>query len=121
MKCQATSKTKGFSPPLLTSGYILTLALIYAIVAFGFGGQDVPLAQASRALPTDLSYSQETTWLLPGLPSLSATAGTIPQNLSQNEPILHFGNQTIHGVLPGTAYSNMSLRSLAWAMEPRPG
>lgn len=73
--------------------------------------------QANRALPTDLSYSTETTWLLPGLPDLSATSGYIPHNFSHGEAIFHIGNEVIHGFRPGKVYPEMYVRDIAWGME----
>jgi hypothetical protein len=72
---------------------------------------------ANRALPSDLSYNTETYWLLPGLPDLTATAGYIPHNFSQGEATFSWPGETVHGFRPGKAYSEMSLRSLAWSME----
>jgi len=73
--------------------------------------------QANRGLPTDLSYSTETTWLLPGLPDLSATAGYIPHNFSHGEAIFQLDNETIHGFRPGKVYPEMYARDIAWGME----
>jgi hypothetical protein len=74
-------------------------------------------ALANRALPTDLSYNTETTWLLPGLPDLSATAGYIPHNFSHGEAIYQVGNEVIHGFRPGKVYPEMYVRDIAWGME----
>ena len=75
------------------------------------------VAVANRALPTDLSYSTETTWLLPGLPDLAATAGYIPHNFSHGEAVFETGNEVIHGFRPGKAYPEMYVRDIAWGME----
>jgi|GEM_PF-1523228 len=74
-------------------------------------------ASANRALPTDLSYSTETAWLLPGLPDLSATSGYIPHNFSHGEAIFQIGNEVIHGFRPGKVYPEMYIRDIAWGME----
>ena len=74
-------------------------------------------AQANRNLPVDLSYSTETTWLLPGLPDLSAASGYIPHNFSHGEAIFQIGGETIHGFRPGKVYPEMYIRDIAWGME----
>ncbi len=76
-----------------------------------------PPVQANRALPTDLSYSTETTWLLPGLPDLNATSGYIPHNFSHGEAIFNTGSEIIHGFRPGKVYPEMYIRDIAWGME----
>ncbi|RMF01313.1 MAG: hypothetical protein D6768_10900, partial [Chloroflexi bacterium] len=76
-----------------------------------------PPAGANPALPTDLSYSTETTWLLPGLPDLSAASGYIPHNFSHGEAIFKTNSDTIHGFRPGKAYPEMYIRDIAWGME----
>ncbi|MCB0208716.1 MAG: hypothetical protein KDJ52_05285 [Anaerolineae bacterium] len=73
--------------------------------------------RANRNLPVDLSYSTETTWLLPGLPDLDATSGYIPHNFSHGEAIFQIGSETIHGFRPGKAYPEMYIRDIAWGME----
>lgn len=77
----------------------------------------VQTAGANPALPTDLSYSTETTWLLPGLPDLDATSGYIPHNFSHGEAIFNIGAETIHGFRPGKVYPEMYVRDIAWGME----
>lgn len=74
-------------------------------------------AQANPLLPTDLSYSTETTWILPGLPDLSAASGYIPHNFSHGEAIFQLGSETVHGFRPGKAYPEMYIRDIAWGME----
>ncbi len=76
-----------------------------------------PATHANPALPTDLSYSTETTWLLPGLPNLDATSGYIPHTFSQGETIFQIDNETIHGFQPGKDYADMSIRDIAWTLE----
>jgi hypothetical protein len=80
-------------------------------------GPQQTVVQANPALPTDLSYSTETTWLLPGLPNLSASAGYIPHNFSHGEAIFETPLDTIHGFRPGKAYPEMYIRDIAWGME----
>ncbi len=91
--------------------------LILSLIALSLITGPTPPAQANRALPTDLSYSTETTWLLPGLPDLSATSGAIPHNFSQGEAIFKIGDETIHGFRPGKTYPEMYIRNIAWGME----
>ena len=66
---------------LIGSGIALLLALL------GTARPCVAQVSANSSLPTDLSYNTETTWMLPSLPNLSATAAHIPQNFSQGEAI----------------------------------
>lgn len=73
--------------------------------------------QANRNLPTDLSYSTETAWLLPGLPDLSAASGYIPHNFSHGEAVFQIGSELIHGFRPGKVYPEMYIRDIAWGME----
>ncbi len=94
---------------------ILGLALA-SLLLTGRGSAPHPV-RANRGLPTDLSYSTETTWLLPGLPDLSATAGYIPHNFSHGEAIFQLDNETIHGFRPGKVYPEMYARDIAWGME----
>ncbi|HMQ52935.1 MAG TPA: trehalase family glycosidase [Anaerolineae bacterium] len=74
-------------------------------------------AQANPLLPTDLSYSTETTWILPGLPDLSAASGYIPHNFSHGEAVFQLGPETVHGFRPGKAYPEMYIRDIAWGLE----
>jgi hypothetical protein len=79
-----------------------------------------PLARQASAnpnLPDDLSYSTETTWVLPSLPHLSDTAAFIPHNFSQGEAVFTLENETIHGFRPGKLYLEMYARDIAWGME----
>src|SRR5215510_12885118 len=76
-----------------------------------------PPASANRNLPTDLSYSTETTWLLPGLPDLSAASGYIPHNFSHGEAVFQMGGEKIHGFRPGKVYPEMYILDIAWGME----
>jgi hypothetical protein len=95
---------------------VLILALCFIIVV-EIAGPSVAPASANPALPTDLSYNTETTWLLPGLPDLSATSGYIPHNFSHGEAIFQLNNETIHGFRPGKVYPEMYVRDIAWGME----
>jgi hypothetical protein len=74
-------------------------------------------ASANPNLPDDLSYSTETTWVLPSLPHLSDTAAFIPHNFSQGEVVFTLENKTIHGFRPGKLYLEMYVRDIAWGME----
>lgn len=91
----------------------LTLLVLFSLLALSPG---LP-ASANSALPTDLSYSTETTWILPGLPDLSAASGYIPHNFSHGEAIFQIGSETIHGFRPGKVYPEMYIRDIAWGME----
>lgn len=101
----------------IISQKLVNLAVIAAFVLGSAASAPARPAQANRALPTDLSYNTETTWLLPGLPHLSATAGYIPHNFSHGEAIFTTGNEVIHGFRPGKAYPEMYIRDIAWGME----
>ncbi|MBN1220470.1 MAG: hypothetical protein JXM69_16205 [Anaerolineae bacterium] len=107
--------------PTSWRSYFLSLAIICLLVGLVMVAGPVQPVQAnpvaSRALPTDLSYSTETTWLLPGLPDLSATAGYIPHNFSHGEAIFQIDNEVIHGFRPGKVYPEMYTRDIAWGME----
>ncbi len=92
---------------------LLSLLLLGLAVALA----PPPQVRANRALPTDLSYNTETTWLLPGLPDLNATSGYIPHNFSHGEAIFNAGNEIIHGFRPGKVYPEMYVRDIAWGME----
>ncbi len=74
-------------------------------------------AQSNPALPSDLSYSTETTWHLPTLPNLSATAGYLPHNFSQTAYIYTYNQQIIHGFKAHKNYQAIDLHSLIWAIE----
>jgi hypothetical protein len=89
----------------------LAILLLFGLILLA------PHADANPALPTDLSYSNETTWILPALPDLSATSGYIPHNFSHGEAIFQVGNETIHGFRPGKVYPEMYIRDIAWGME----
>ncbi|MCQ3978356.1 MAG: hypothetical protein DPW09_33435 [Anaerolineae bacterium] len=96
----------------------LPILVIFSwLIALGFATGPIPPTYANRALPTDLSYNTETTWILPGLPDLNATSGYIPHNFSNGEAIFQIGNEVIHGFRPGKAYSEMYVRDIAWGME----
>ncbi|MBN1994268.1 MAG: hypothetical protein JW953_16340 [Anaerolineae bacterium] len=95
--------------------FILSAACL--LLVLGLLATPAQPARANRALPTDLSYNTETTWLLPGLPDLSATAGYIPHNFSHGEAIFQIGNEVIHGFRPGKVYPEMYVRDIAWGME----
>ena len=74
-------------------------------------------ALANRALPTNLAYSTETTWLLPGLPALSAAAGYIPHNYSHGEALFQIDDHSVVGFRPGRDYPDMRIRNLAWSLN----
>lgn len=113
---KACVRRDSFSPSF--SSYLRIFIVMTASLFFASQlGQPTRPAAANRALPTDLSYSTETTWLLPGLPDLSATAGYIPHNFSHGEAIFQIGSETIHGFRPGKAYPEMYVRDIAWGME----
>ena len=95
----------------------VALFLLGLIFVVGLTTETTPPVLANRGLPTDLSYSTETRWLLPGLPNLSAAAGYIPHNFSNGEAIFDTDQGPIHGFRAGKAYSEMSLRHLAWSLE----
>lgn len=124
MKRPAVSNDPTTSPafpiPRLPLSWPLHLTSCLIICLFAFllttAGSAEP-ASANRSLPTDLSYSTETTWLLPGLPDLSATAGYIPHNFSHGEAIYQIGDEVIHGFRPGKVYPEMYVRDIAWGME----
>ena len=94
-----------------------SLAVLCLLLGLGRLAGPADPAWANRALPTDLSYNTETTWLLPGLPDLSAAAGYIPHNFSHGEAIFQIGSETIHGFRPGKVYPEMYVRDIAWGME----
>jgi hypothetical protein len=96
----------------LTSLFIVCLVIALTMVT-----SSVQPVKANRALPTDLSYSTETAWLLPGLPDLSETSGYIPHNFSHGEAIFQIGTEVIHGFRPGKVYPEMYIRDIAWGME----
>lgn len=93
---------------------LATLSLISLTLSFI---KPPPPASANRALPTDLSYSTETTWLLPGLPNLSDTAGTIPHTFSQSVTVFQVGPETVHGFRAGKAYTEMYARHIPWQLD----
>ncbi len=96
---------------------LISLCLFGLLVGFGVLAGSAGPVSANRALPTDLSYNTETTWLLPGLPDLSATSGYIPHNFSHGEAIFQTGQEVIHGFRPGKVYPEMYIRDIAWGME----
>jgi hypothetical protein len=88
------------------------------LVWLGTVHPSVEPVSANLSLPAaDLSYGTETTWVLPSLPNLSATAATIPHNFSQGEAIFQLENEVIHGFRPGKDYLEMYARDIAWGME----
>jgi hypothetical protein len=124
MKCSAKTKKKidslnpffrSLVPPVLRQP--VRLVIICFLVALGSVTSVTRPADANRALPTDLSYSTETTWLLPSLPDLSATSGYIPHNFSQGEAIFQAGDEVIHGFRPGKSYPALNIRNIAWGLE----
>jgi hypothetical protein len=96
---------------LIGLGVALLLVLLVA------GRPPVEPASAHFGLPGDLSYDTETTWALPSLPNLSATAGYIPHNFARGEAIFQLDNEVIHGFRPGEDYKEMYIRDIAWGME----
>ena len=116
-----TSQRRSLStdkPKFIRSGAVLPLCLVsLVILALSFMAVPARPAWANRGLPTDLSYNTETTWLLPGLPDLSAAAGYIPHNFSQGEALFQIGEESIHGFRPGKVYPEMYVRDIAWGME----
>jgi hypothetical protein len=103
-----------FLPSLRHLGPLIFVGGLVLLVTAARPAQPV---KANRALPTDLSYSTETTWLLPGLPDLDAASGYIPHNFSHGEAIFQTGNEAIHGFRPGKVYPEMYVRDIAWGME----
>jgi hypothetical protein len=93
----------------------LVTALLLALL--GIARPSVDLVSANPSLPADLTYDTETTWVLPSLPNLSATAAHIPHNFSQGEAIFQLENEVIHGFRPGDEYLEMYVRDIAWGME----
>lgn len=122
----AKPKEKGFSISRFFASHctlvvsplrLPTLVVLSLLTVLGFATGPVQPIYANRALPTDLSYNTETTWILPGLPDLNATSGYIPHNFSNGEAIFQIGNEVIHGFRPGKAYAEMYVRDIAWGME----
>lgn len=97
--------------------YDVVMGLLAVILLLAADVLAPPPAGANPALPTDLSYSTETTWLLPGLPDLSAASGYIPHNFSHGEAIFKTNSDIIHGFRPGKVYPEMYIRDIAWGME----
>jgi hypothetical protein len=93
------------------------LTIVCLLVIFGMAMPFVQQASANPNLPADLSYSTETTWILPSLPHLSAAAGYIPHNLSHGQALFDLGDEVIHGFRPGKDYLEMYVRDIAWGME----
>jgi hypothetical protein len=87
------------------------------LIALSLVSPTILQASTRFSLPGDLSYSTETTWVLPSLPHLSATAGHIPHNFAQGEAIFELPEETIHGFRPGKEYKEMYVRDIAWGME----
>jgi hypothetical protein len=104
------------NPLALTLHPVAWLTLSLLLILAGAANSAKP-SYANRALPTDLSYNTETTWLLPGLPDLNEASGYIPHNFSHGEAIFQMGQETIHGFRPGKAYAEMYIRDIAWGME----
>jgi hypothetical protein len=96
---------------------VFKLAAICFLIALSVTTPLAERASANPSLPGDVSYKPETTWILPGLPHLSDTAGYIPHNLSQGEAVFALENETIHGFRPGKDYLEMYVRDIAWGME----
>jgi hypothetical protein len=96
---------------------LIKLMLVCLLLLLNIAASPVEQADDERPLSADLSYQTETTWRLPGLPHLSAAAGTIPHNFSQGEEIFQFDSEVIHGFRPGKAYKEMYIRDIAWGME----
>ncbi len=104
-------------PPQKPKSLLRLIAVVAICLVVAVEFMATPLAWANRALPTDLSYSTETTWILPSLPDLSATSGYIPHNFSHGEAIFEIGQEVIHGFRPGKVYPEMYIRDIAWGME----
>ncbi|MEM7344902.1 MAG: trehalase family glycosidase, partial [Chloroflexota bacterium] len=94
----------------------LTQFCIYLLFVLSLLLLPVLPAKANRALPTDLSYSQETTWLLPGLPRLNDAAGYIPHTLSHDAIRWELGNEIIHGFQPNKSAQHLDIRDHTWSM-----
>jgi hypothetical protein len=107
----ATPICLSLRPRLIGLGLALLLMLLDA------GRPSVEPASAHFGLPDDLSYNTETTWVLPSLPNLSATAGYIPHNFAQGEATFRLDDEVIHGFRPGKDYKEMYVRDIAWGME----
>jgi len=106
-----------FYRPVPPAVRIVIAFVILLSLSSGLVKPPPPPALANRALPTDLSYNTETTWLLPGLPDLNATSGYIPHNFSHGEAIFTLRDEIIHGFRPGKVYPEMYVRDIAWGME----
>lgn len=122
MTGHAKLKEKRFSPapPLLCSPaplHLLALITVSLLLALSLTASPAQPTYANRALPTDLSYNTETTWILPGLPDLGEASGYIPHNFSHGAAIFQIGNEVIHGFRPGKVYAEMYVRDIAWGME----
>jgi hypothetical protein len=96
---------------------VLKLAATCFLIALSATTPLAERASANPSLPGDVSYKPETTWILPGLPYLSDTAGYISHNLSQGEAVFALEDETIHGFRPGKDYLEMYVRDIAWGME----
>lgn len=97
--------------------HLIGLAIVCLLIGLTLAVSSVSQTHANRALPDDLSYKTETTWLLPGLPDLSETSGYIPHNFSHGAAIFETSNEVIHGFRPGKVYAEMYIRDIAWGME----
>lgn len=106
-------------PPHLLATFLRLLGLITLCLLLSLSLMTPPAqpTYANRALPTDLSYNTETTWLLPGLPDLNEASGYIPHNFSHGEAVFQMGQETVHGFRPGKVYAEMYIRDIAWGME----
>ncbi|MFN8456612.1 MAG: trehalase family glycosidase [Anaerolineae bacterium] len=106
-------------PPHLFATFLRLLGLITLCLLLVLSLLTPPAqpTYANRALPTDLSYNTETTWILPGLPDLNEASGYIPHNFSHGEAVFQMGQETVHGFRPGKAYAEMYIRDIAWGME----
>lgn len=101
--------------PLIFSPKKLRILALFAVLLWL--GNQLPTARANPALPTNLAYSTETTWLLPGLPALNAAAGLIPHNFAQNETTFQIDGQSVQGFRAGQDVPEMRLRELPWSLE----
>ncbi len=101
-------------PILFSPKKLRILALVAGLLWLGWPW---PAARANPALPTNLAYSTETTWLLPGLPTLSAAAGVIPHTFTQNETTFQPDAQPLPAFRAGHDYAEMRLRELPWSLE----
>ncbi|MBI1878763.1 MAG: hypothetical protein HYR94_11165 [Chloroflexi bacterium] len=117
LKKQAVNPSAPLLPYLSLLLRLLSLATVGLLIILGATAGPVQPTYANRALPTNLSYNTETTWILPGLPDLGEASGYIPHNFSHGAAIFEIGSEVIHGFRPGKVYAEMYVRDIAWGME----